>query len=786
MRRFCLMLAALAAVACGYFYVEREFSTADRIVGGSMVTALLYDSVDNRVYVGAESIVVVDGSTSRKIARIPHGGARLGLNPVSRRLYALGDSLRIIDLATRTVVRSTRGDYDERADKILAYCSAGNKMYFSNGATMSMDVFDGISDSLLRTIPGVNHGDIVYSPASNKLYCREIDDCVFAVIDCATDSVTGRIPIPGGSLMWWPVCYDPDDDRVYCGGDEVVLVIDCATDSSWTIAFPSGLGFLVYGSGTNSVYGLSYEDRLVRINCASDSIVHILELPVRYGAFGQYYSPTANKLYCAADGNQVFIIDCRGDSIVASVAGVPHEPCTPFCHNSMNNLVYVGAEGWGVVTVIDGVSNQVSSVVSTMRRRYSAGLSCVPSRNRLYCLYREGTMYVFDCSNLRLTGTRMLTAYTGFVGLGPCDTTVYCLDPVGERIVALGGSLDSALVTMACNDVSGPAAIVSSLGKLYCRQADSGLAVFDLAGDSLLCVVNVPHRFETLIPDPDLGRLFVGSTWSQDRLTVLDVRADTTLASIRLGVNPLRHAYSPVQNRLYAFASDDRALVVDCSLYQVVRTLLVPPRVERPLWNPRNDRLYAVVGGSILMVLDCARDSLVAYCYLGEGVRGLDLDTAGNRLFATTDQWLCVYDCWGDTLVASLGVAGGRNMAWCPSYRRLFISTSESTVTVVREAVGVEEGPRPQASSPRLGATVVRGVLWLAGAGQSQCVGRTGLRDSPCAVLLDAAGRRVLELQAGPNDVRHLSPGVYFVRPASSVMRGASRIERMSKVVVTR
>jgi len=39
------------------------------------------------------------------------------------------------------------------------------------------------------------------------------------------------------------------------------------------------------------------------------------------------------------------------------------------------------------------------------------------------------------------------------------------------------------------------------------------------------------------------------------------------------------------------------------------------------------------------------------------------------------------------------------------------------------------------------------------------------------AVLLDAAGRKVVELRAGPNDVRHLAPGVYFVREPSAVSR---------------
>jgi hypothetical protein len=39
------------------------------------------------------------------------------------------------------------------------------------------------------------------------------------------------------------------------------------------------------------------------------------------------------------------------------------------------------------------------------------------------------------------------------------------------------------------------------------------------------------------------------------------------------------------------------------------------------------------------------------------------------------------------------------------------------------------------------------------------------------AASLDAAGRAVIELQPGANDVQRLPPGVYFVRQASGVTR---------------
>jgi hypothetical protein len=84
---------------------------------------------------------------------------------------------------------------------------------------------------------------------------------------------------------------------------------------------------------------------------------------------------------------------------------------------------------------------------------------------------------------------------------------------------------------------------------------------------------------------------------------------------------------------------------------------------------------------------------------------------------------------------------------------------------------GVEESPRPQALSSKPAATVVRGVLILAEA--TSC-------KAQAASLLDVAGRNVLNLLPGPNDVRALAPGVYFVREAQA------HAQAVQKIVVTR
>lgn len=71
---------------------------------------------------------------------------------------------------------------------------------------------------------------------------------------------------------------------------------------------------------------------------------------------------------------------------------------------------------------------------------------------------------------------------------------------------------------------------------------------------------------------------------------------------------------------------------------------------------------------------------------------------------------------------------------------------------VAAQTIGVAEGTNPGAFDVRAGTTIVRGVLRIASR----------------AELVDATGRRVTGLQPGANELRHLSPGVYFVRELSA------------------
>ncbi len=62
-----------------------------------------------------------------------------------------------------------------------------------------------------------------------------------------------------------------------------------------------------------------------------------------------------------------------------------------------------------------------------------------------------------------------------------------------------------------------------------------------------------------------------------------------------------------------------------------------------------------------------------------------------------------------------------------------------------------------------LGPTIVRSALVWSQNGDCRSAG------APVPVVLDITGRKVMGLRPGPNDVRHLAPGVYFVRHGPAV-----------------
>ena len=109
---------------------------------------------------------------------------------------------------------------------------------------------------------------------------------------------------------------------------------------------------------------------------------------------------------------------------------------------------------------------------------------------------------------------------------------------------------------------------------------------------------------------------------------------------------------------------------------------------------------------------------------------------------------------------------GDLDMITCDYYGSVFLRRNITTT-------GVEETMNDERGTMNAGATIVRGVLFMEARGEKR---------EARGELLDIAGRKVLDLKPGANDVSCLAPGVYFVR---AVSREPSAVS-CRRVVLTR
>jgi len=181
----------------------------------------------------------------------------------------------------------------------------------------------------------------------------------------------------------------------------------------------------------------------------------------------------------------------------------------------------------------------------------------------------------------------------------------------------------------------------------------------------------------------------------------------------------------------------------------------------------------ASTGLRVISVADPAHPSEVGYCGtpgLAEGVA-----VAGNYAYvADYSDGLRVISVSDPAHPSEVGhydtpgFAHGVTVAGNHAY----VADDEAGLRVIEfYGAGVEEMMNEERGTMNVGPTVVRGVLVLGAVDSRQ---NTAYR----AELLDAAGRKVLDLEAGANDVRALAPGVYFAREPQT--------QAVTKVVLTR
>jgi YVTN family beta-propeller protein len=759
---------------------------------------LAFGSSTSNIYVASESsdIIVVDGNTFQRIKRINTG------TPV-------GGALLV---------------------------SQHNKLYCSYPQQGSIGVIDCATNSVVRTIDvGTRPTLLSYSSGSDKLYCGDTIDQTVSVIDCAADTVLNVIPV-GKSLT--AMVYDPTTSKMYAATRDAVLAISCSADSIVsTISAVKAARALCVNKRRQKLYVVPpYADgTLYAVSTPTDSVAAQMS-GVGYLEPVLACNEVTDRLYNVNDLGDILEFDCVGDTLIRFESVSDYLTSVGlFCDSVRNRLYYLGdVNDGGYLFVLDCATLDVISW--TYVGLYPAVLQADPARYRMMCAGglgyyahdRQLTVFDYKHDTTLARGAVPLSGWTHVMCHNPADSKLYYWWGFGVGGVGVIDEQTNRLVAqvfLSRANLSQHAHSRTS-NKLYFQALQEGLGVMDGSGGSIIKVIEMAWgRCPTWCPDENKVYCYAGGTrWylavvdcytdsvvreidiydrfesfeylgdgrilcrQWQHLTLIDSRADTVLVDSAVEPSEYRaiahtgdgdKVYIAFNNRLEVRSSNTLSLLATIDWAYAGPafgggSLVCSDTTHKLYW-------FSDYGDSTLAI-DTHSDTVVARMPIG-GHRKLScFDHTGRYLFCFSN-YMRVYDTQTDSLVAECPIPfEAISVTPNPEQGCIYVGCEDAILVYSDVPPGVEETMNDERGVMNREASVVRGVLVFNEPGT-----RSGLSDNPVmsrAALLDASGRKVMDLRPGANDVRALAPGVYFIRgPKTEDGRPEADVRR---VVITK
>ena len=751
-------------------------------IEADVVSALCYCSANNKLYVAnsglytdGHTLTVIDCGTGRVLTsvNVPQDPEHLCYNPTSNKIYcadAYASVLTIVDCASDVVLTELSCG---RPASDLLWAPPLNDVYVANcrdhtGRTDSMvSIVSGELDTIVANVEvGLSPTSLCYNSKNQKVYCAipasPSANPTVSVIDCWNHSLVHTIHVQSGPGR---LCYNSIENKIYCGStdnDTSLIVIDGSADTVMrALSLSGGVTGVCYDRIQNKVYCLSQDPGLITIlDGATDTVIRAL--PTGPNPTALCDDSVNDHVYCANSDATVTVVDCKGDSLLSPVFVGLNNP-KALCYSDSLNSLFCAYWPWGAdhgpyptgvpsgVMVIDGAANTV--LAQELVGRQPSALLLNQRQNKLYCVcYMSDSVYVLDAVTLQLL--RELQ-----VGDGP---RALCCD--------------------------------SARNRLYCANDSSGdVTIIDCKVDSVTATVPAGNGPRALAYNPANDELYCANERSND-ITAIDCGADTVVATIAAETGPSALCLDARRNKLYCasyvgeFPATSTTTVIDCAADTVVAAL---PTGGSPLqdicYGSVQDEVYCGYTTQFpyaegVAAIACGEDTIAAKTTLQLKPRALLFDSTNNYLF------VAMYQDWPYTGKAAIIDVGRRkaystpwlgtrsqSLAWNPSEIRLYVANSSSgTISVIKaDSVGIADRSDAIFQKHEQLPTMIRGVLLFEPANSDRRIA-TG-------ELLDVAGRRVMDLRPGANDVRALAPGVYFVRTAQA----QAQAQAVRKVVLT-
>jgi len=285
--------------------------------------------------------------------------------------------------------------------------------YIPNTYSNSISVIDTANNLVTATLfVGLGPSSVAVDPSGARVYVVEAHGV--SIIDTATKSVAGFIPLEGGFLGG--VAVNPEGTRLYVvdqnPGPGRVLVVDIATRSV------------------------------------------IATVPVGRNPGHVAMSPVGARIYVTnIFSNNVSVIDTTTNSIEATIT-VGEEPVGVDV-NRAGTRVYVANRNSSSVSVIDAATNTV--IATTAVGSAPTGVAVDPVGPRVYVSNRDGglpsTVSIIDTTTNVVSGTVKVGIAPLGVDVDQTGTRVYVANALSNSVSVIDTSANTVIATVAVGNL---------------------------------------------------------------------------------------------------------------------------------------------------------------------------------------------------------------------------------------------------------------------------------------------------------------------------------------------
>ena len=392
------------------------------------------------------------------------------------------------------------------------------------------------------------------------------------------------------------------------------------------------------------------------------------------------------------------------------------------CYNTQDNKLYCSsyAESLGLL-VIDGATNTVTDTVPIAGRGQGCELCYNPIGNEVYWTvhFPRWNIYLFAVDG----STNVMLDTVGGEGYG----SRMCHNGTSNKLYV---------------EFSPPMMIGMHVLVYDCATLELLASIYagDWSGAQVLC-----HN-------PAVNKAYANVYGGYNHLMIIDGAGDSVLRTLPTAQGGVSACFSPL-GKVYV-GRDSSVCVVDGAGDSLLRTIPVPGGAQLACYDSIDTKLYCAGNqAKTVTVVDCTADTVLTEVSTYRPISALLYEPLYNNVYCISQDSgdVTVIDCSEDTVLVTIGVGGGPSAFCCnPEYDRVYVANADdSTIAVIRAGpVGVEERIVTSPAQPH--GLFARDVLDLGG--------------QATAELLDISGRKLVELEPGINDIRHVAPGVYLAR----------------------